>query len=170
MDNLTLRLQLIHAAQSKDFSTLMDLLDSHTPDLSHEDFIFRMADGTVTSAVAHVIGAYVAHECDCAELETVLNHGCCANSNNNVITTKMASLPVGAPLNDAYFAESRPLINAIKTGKQDMVEFLVNYSCACCNGAGANVTDKIVELAEKLKSFNPQGQAIVDFLTENLGA
>ena len=166
---------LLDAAQYRRFDELIALIDKHQPDLKQEGFIFRAGDGTVMNSVAHVLMCYVAHFCPCEDMEKILALGGCPNSNNKSATdlTLQAKMQGGMPLMggiDKHYSDSRPLINAITQGKRDMVGLLINYSCPCCNGAGARVTPLIQTLAEEHKDKHPNGLAIVNDLAEKLAA
>ena len=174
MNNEQLRNDLIDAAQSHRFDELMTLIDEHQPDLKQEAFIFRAGDGTVLNSVAHVLMSYVANFCPCADVQKVMALGGCPNSNNKSATelTLQVRTQAGMPFValDKHYAESRPLINAIKQGKREMVELLINYPCPCCNGQGARITPLIQELADEHKDKHPDSLAIVNDLAEKLAA
>lgn len=171
MEISTLGKSLIRAARSQCFDELFKLLDEYEPDLNQDDFVFKANDDmTVTGSVAHVIGCYVSHYGEGTELKRVLDLGCCSNSNMrqstelSMLTRTRSSMPFVAI--DKYYADSRPLINAITQGKLDMVSLLINHPCPCCAGQGAKITPTILSLAEECASAHKEGVAICDLLTK----
>jgi len=154
MTNKELVISLIQAAHQKRFDDLMALIDEHQPDLSHDDFIFKTDNGTITGSVAHVLVCYVAKYGSCAEMGKILPLGCCPNSNMRAATelTLETRTQIGMPTIgiDKYYVESRPLFNAIDEHKEDMVDLLLNYACPCCNGAGAKATQNLLDKAQEV--------------------
>lgn len=154
MTNKELGDALIDAAYQKRFDDLMALLDEHQPDLTYDDFLFKGHDGTILNSVAHDLGCYVAHYCDCADMEKLLSLGVCPNINHKSSTEYSIKYraSVGIPVIgiDKYYADSRPLLNAIDQHKEDMVDLLLNYACPCCNGQGAKATLNLLDKAQEV--------------------
>jgi len=121
----------------------------------NETVMFSYFKDITINSVAHILSAYVAHYCPCEDMQKILDLGCCPNSNNANSQKIGLSATQGfsnhQALPDKYAGESRALVNAIKQGKLDMAETLINHSCPCCNGAGAKVTQNLIDLAQELK-------------------
>lgn len=114
----------------------------------------------------------------CSTVKKLLDLGCCPNSNTHeyerlsqgmraakgmtsdispsqskeanpiAIKKKIATREENKDLK----SESRPLINAIKGGCKDVAQILIDHQCPCCNGKGAQITDKILEVCDKAKN------------------
>ena len=154
MTNKDLGNALINAAHQKRFDDLMALLDEHQPDLTHDDFIFKAGNDTVVGSVSHVLVCYVAKYGVCVDMDKILPFGCCPNSKMKASTemTVQAKGQMGIPVFtiDKYYADSRPLFNAIDEHKEDMVDLLLNYACPCCNGKGAKATQNLLDKAKEI--------------------
>lgn len=158
MTNQELGNTLIDAAHQKRFDDLIALLDEHNPDLSHKDFIFMAGDDTVTGSVAHVLVCYVAKYGACAQMNKILLLGGCSNSQMKAAAELTAlvkgQMRMPAFSIDKYYADSRPLFNAIDQSKEDMVDLLLNYACPCCNGKGAKATQNLLDKAKEVGQTN----------------
>lgn len=121
----------------------------------HEEINLSYSKQVVITSVAHVLTAYVAYYCSCGDMQKVLDLGACPNSNNansqNIGLSAAKNFISHQAVPDKYAGESRSLVNAIKQGKLDMAETLINHACPCCSGAGAKVTQNLIDLAQELK-------------------
>lgn len=134
MDKSELRDNLIRACQEKRFDDLMTLIEDHQPDFT-DDYLKFKFKGIVTNSVGNMLSAYIAYFRSSSDMQKILDLGCCPNK---------------------YSVESRPLINAIKQEKFDMVKTLVNYICHCsaCNGSGVKITNNAIKLSSSNKDIN----------------
>lgn len=108
----------------------------------NEKIVLSYSKELAIDSVSAMVSAYVSYYCDATDMKKVLDMGCCPN-HNNTNAELAASSQDGYPGADKYSSESRPLLNAIMRGEQDVMETLISHSCPCCNGDGARLTENI---------------------------
>lgn len=103
----------------------------------------------IVHSVGHIVSAYISEYGTGDDMQKVLDFGCCPNLNQGNQYDVIISYGK-TPQSDYLPYESRALVNCIKQGKLDLIETLIDHPCHCCNGAGAKVTQNLIDMAQEL--------------------